>query len=268
MKTPTSRQLSPLVSRSLKTVGVIMILAALLDIIILPIPFQFQNREWLDAFATQVVDRGIIPMIGLALLFAGYWVEGITANVVADERISWKSFKLWAILLSCLLSLFYLMVMVFHVTNVFALRSQRLTQIQERASQAETQLQGQIEAQVGQQRTQISQLLSNEDLLNQVLEEGAISQQEAQLLEQFRNNPDSLDVYFQGLEQQAQTALDERQTELGTRREEAVKEVRTNATKSLLRIGISSLLLAIGYIVIGWSGLKIMGQASAGQLPR
>ncbi|MGJ3245464.1 MAG: hormogonium polysaccharide biosynthesis protein HpsJ [Elainellaceae cyanobacterium] len=268
MKAPTSRQLSPLVSRAFKAVGIIMILASLLDIIILPIPFQFQNREWLELFATQVVERGIVPMVGLALLFAGYWVEGISTGASSDSRLSWKSLKLWALLLSCLFALFYLMVLVLHVNNEFALRTQRLEEIQQQASQAETQLETQIETQVGQQRQRIGELLDNEALLDQVIEQGAVSEQEAQLLQQFRNNPDSFDVYLQGLQQQAETALNERQTELGMRREEAITEVKTNTLKSAIRIGLSSLLLAIGYIVIGWSGLKLLGQASAGQLPR
>jgi ABC-type multidrug transport system fused ATPase/permease subunit len=268
MKEITSRQLSPLVSRSLKIVGLIMILAALLDIIIIPIPFQLQNREWLEAVAIQVVDRGVVPLVGLALLFMGYWVESVTPGRLDDSKLSWGGLKLWVLLLSCLLSLFYLMLVVVHVNNAFALRAERLEQIQLQASQTETELESRIGQQLGQQRERISTLLSDDALLNQVIQQGAVSDQDAQLLEQFRDDPQAFDAYLQGLEQQAETALTERQTELGIRREQARSEVRTNAVKSALRIGLSSLMLAIGYIVIGWSGLKALGQGPGSASPR
>ncbi len=51
----------------------------------------------------------------------------------------------------------------------------------------------------------------------------------------------------------------QRLNQIRQRRDEAEKQAKDNAWKSGLRIGISSLLLSIGYIIIGWTGLRGMG---------
>jgi len=58
------------------------------------------------------------------------------------------------------------------------------------------------------------------------------------------------------LTQRAGEARQEIETEIGTRREDARGQVRQEAIKSATRISISSLLMSIAYIVIGWTGLR------------
>lgn len=52
---------SPFTALALKTVGLILIVSALLDYVILAIPFNPLQREWQLSFTTQIVDRGVIP---------------------------------------------------------------------------------------------------------------------------------------------------------------------------------------------------------------
>ena len=63
-----SAKMSLFTSFFLKLVGTILILASLLDYIVLAIPFRYQQEQWLVGFITQVVDRGIIPMIGIVFI--------------------------------------------------------------------------------------------------------------------------------------------------------------------------------------------------------
>jgi hypothetical protein len=255
------RQLSPLVSLTLKTVGVIMILASLLDMIILPMPYNFSgpnSTQWLLNFTTQIVDRGIIPMIGLALLLAGFWVSSDLSTAPQKQK-SWQSLQFWALLLSCVLGLLYLLIFPLHLNNVRIDSQQSLAQITQEADQARTQLDTRLSAEVQQQRQQIVQLLENEDLLDQAIATGQVPEQQAELLRQFRDDPPALDQY---IEQRVGELRTQFETEIGTRREDALQTTRTEALKSGLRIGISSLLLAIGYIIIGWSGLRALRQAN------
>ena len=65
MKASNSRQFSSVAARTLKVVGIILILSALLDCIVLSLPGETSdilNRAWQLAAATQIVDRGIIPL--------------------------------------------------------------------------------------------------------------------------------------------------------------------------------------------------------------
>jgi hypothetical protein len=256
------RQLSPLVSLALKTVGVVMILASLLDMIILPMPYNFSgdgSTQWLLSFTTQVVDRGIIPMIGIALLLAGSWVTSDVGTV--SQKKSWQSLQFWALVLSCLLGLLYLLIFPLHLNNVRIDSQQSLAQITQEADQAQTELGTRLNAEVQQQRQQIVQLLENEELLEQAIASGQVPEQQAELLRGFRDDPAALDQY---IEQRVGELRTQFETEIGTRREEALRAARTEALKSGLRIGISSLLLAIGYIIIGWSGLRALGQPNRG----
>jgi len=260
-KATNRRQLSPLVSLALRTVGVVMILASLLDMIILPIPYNFSGNgstQWLLNFTTQIVDRGIIPMIGIALLLAGSWVASDLGNAPQKQK-GWQSLQFWALVLSCILGLLYLLIFPLHLNNVRIDSQQSLAQITQEADQAQTELGTRLNAEVQQQRQQIIQLLENEDLLDQAIASGQVPEQQAGLLQQFRDDPAALDQY---IEQRVSELRTQFETEIGTRREEALRAARTEALKSGLRIGISSLLLAIGYIIIGWSGLRSLGQTN------
>jgi hypothetical protein len=248
-----SKQMAPLASRALKTVGVIIILAALLDILILPIPYRPLDRQWQIAFITQVVDRGIVPLVGLALLFTGYWIDSLVGNLV--KRKIWFNLRFWALLLASLLGLFYLLAIVLHVNNVFVVRGEALERISLEAAQAETQLGSQLDQEVQQQREQIDLLMGNPELFEQALQSGQVSQEQAELLQQFQDDPNTLDEFINSRVSELETQV---QTEIGMRREQAEREARINAVKSALRIGIGSFLLAVGYIAVGWTGLKTL----------
>lgn len=255
MKVLSTRQLSSLVSLSFKAVGLIMITAALIDIVILPLPFRFQDPEWMLAFTTQVVDRGIIPLLGVALFIAGNWVDSLAGNPI-QMGASWRSLQFWVLILACVLSILYLIFTVIHVNSVMRLQSQELSQIADQAAEAEQQLDQRIEAEIGQRRQGVQQLLQSPELRQQAIAQGVISEEDAQQLNQFEQNPEQLDTYLQGLDEQAETLRTEQQGEIGARREEAIGKARTNALKSAFRIGLSSVLLAIGYAIIGWAGLR------------
>ncbi len=256
MKALNSRQLSSLVSIAFKTAGIIMILAALVDMAILPVPFQLQNREWLLGFVTQVVDRGIIPMLGIALIITGNWVDSL-ANNATEPGPSWRSLQFWALILASVLAAVYMLLTVVHISNVFALQNQQLSEIAERAAEAEQQLEQRIDSEIGQRRERIEQLLTNDQLREQAIAQGLISPEDIEQLREFQDDPEQLNAFLRGLEDQAAGLRTEQQTEIGVRREEAQQEAQTNAFKAFSRIGLSSVLLAVGYGIIGWSGLRL-----------
>lgn len=239
-----------------------MIVAAFIDVILLPLPFQFQDREWLLGFVTQMVDRGIIPLLGVTLFITGNWVDSLAGKPV-ESRNSWRSLQFWILILASLLSLLYLLLTVVHVNNALSLRSERISSITEQAAQAEQQLDQRVEAEIGQRRQTVGQLLQNPQLREQAISQGAISQEDAQALQEFEEDPEKLDAYLQGLEEQAEQLRTEQQTEIGVRREEAQQQARMDAFKSIWRIGLSSILLAIGYGIIGWTGLRLHSRSAS-----
>lgn len=240
--------MSPLAALSLKLVGIVTILASLLDFIILLIPLDLLNRQWQIATTTQLVDRGIVPLVGVTLILTGEWIESYVSTAPRRRNLLTDS-RFWASSLSSVLGLLFVLLAVLHPGNVLATRSQALEQINNEASQATAQL----EERFSQQRNELEARLNNESELQQAIESGQVPQEQIPILQQLQGNPEGVDQF---LDQQLGTARQQVQTEIGSRRQEAEKRVNWDTWESIIRIVLSSLMLAIGYIVIGWIGLR------------
>lgn len=267
MKASNSRQFSSVAARTLKVVGIILILSALLDCIVLSLPGETSdlfNRAWQLAAASQIVDRGIIPLMGIALLMTGFWVDS-SSGVSIERRKVWLDLRFWALLISSLLGLVYLSVVPVHLNNTRLELQDALAQVDREAGQAEGQLEAQItsdqfKAQIeqlkNQRRTQIAALLQDDGKLQQALQSPDVPEELKAVLRNSKNDPKALDNF---LEQQAQELPTQARNEIRTRKQQKEKELRTRSRNSSLQTGISSLLLAIGYITVGWTGLRSMG---------
>ncbi|NEQ39528.1 MAG: hypothetical protein F6K40_26035 [Okeania sp. SIO3I5] len=264
MKATNIRQYSSIAARTLIIVGVIMILSSILDFLVLSFPPNIGSRGWQINLATQIVDRGIIPMVGMALLFTGYWVSS-NSGLQDNSTSSILDLRFWALLLASLLGLIYLLLFPLHLNNTRLARAEAIQRIDQQASQAETQLdnrlgsnefQQQIQQRRTQLRNQLTTLLADETRLNEALENEQLPNQVKTLLEQSKENPQVIDEFLNTQAQQLPTQL---KTRIRSRKLELEEQANTNSFKSSIRTGISSLLLAVGYIMIGWTGLKSMG---------
>lgn len=267
MKASNSRQFSSVAARTLKVVGIILILSALLQCIVLSLPGEtsdFLNRGWQLAAAIQIVDRGIIPLMGIALLMTGFWVDS-SSGVSIERRNVWLDLRFWALLISSLLGLVYLSLVPVHLNNTRLELKDALAQVDQEAGQAEGQLEAQIKsdqfkAQIeqlkGQRRTQIAALLQDDGKLQQALKSPDVPKELKAVLQESKNDPKALDKF---LEQQAQELPNQARNEIRSRKQQKEKELRTRSRNSSLQTGINSLLLAIGYITVGWTGLRSMG---------
>lgn len=243
---------SPLAATSLKLVGAITILAALIDFLTLLFPPQFGNRAWQLATTTQLVDRGIVPLVGIALLFTGYWIDSSLGKT--NRRVSLAmDARFWTCLLSCLLGLIFLFTTVLHPNNVRIQSREALSQVESEASEATTQLEQQLNADLDQRRAQIASLLQNEDQLQAAIASGDLDEAQLAQIERFRENPDELNEFLNSQVGEAQNQL---QTRIGEQKRDATARLRSEALKATVRVTLSSLLLAIGYTYIGWQGLR------------
>jgi hypothetical protein len=272
MKAMNSLQFSPLLARTLKLVGAILILSFFVDFVILLLPFGPRDRTWQIGLTTALVDRGLIPMVGLAFLLTGYWINN-SALHAPTKRTAWLDLRLWVLLLSSLLGLLFLVFFPLHINNVRQANAQVIQRINQEASQKETQLQtelgspqaqAELEGQQNQFRSQVSDLLQNEQRLNQALQSDQLTESQKKLLQRFKADPKALDQF---LNQQfgAQSLRDQALRQIRSRREQAEQQAKQETWQSGLRIGITSLLLSIGYIAIGWTGLRSIGALLPGR---
>lgn len=267
MKATNSRQFSSVAARTLKVVGIILILSALLNSIVLSLPGEISdmsNRGWQLAAATQIVDRGIIPLMGIALLMTGFWVDN-SSGVSIDRRNVWVDLRFWALLISSLLGLIYLLLVPVHLNNTRLELKDALVLLDKEAGQAEAKLDAQIKSEQYKSeleqrksllRSQIGALLQDDGKLQQELKNPNLPKELKTVLQESKNDPKALDKF---LEQQAQELPNQARKEISTQKQQKEKELRTRSRNSSLQTGINSLLLAIGYITVGWSGLRSMG---------
>lgn len=244
----TSPVASPLAAIALKVAGAIAILSALLDFLILLIPPNLTNVQWQLATTTQLVDRGIVPLIGIALLLAGLWVDSSVGRTAQRKSLT-SDLRFWACALASVLGLVYLLLTLLHLNAVRLSSQTALAQVGTEASQAATELQQRLSTELSQQQSQLGAILENEELLNQAIQSGQLPPD----IEQYRDDPDGLTQFLQQRADQAQQQIE---SEIGTRRAEAERQVRLEAWRSAIRISVISLLLAAGFSIIGWLGLR------------
>jgi hypothetical protein len=239
---------SPLAAIALKAAGLVAVISALLDYLILLIPPNLTNTQWQLATTTQLVDRGIVPLVGIALLLTGFWVDSRVGRATSQKSLV-TDLRFWVCALASLLGLMYLLLTLLHLNAVRLSSQTALEQVSAEASQASTELEQRLSTELSQQQTQLGILFENEDLLSQAIQSGQLPQD----IQQYQNNPEGLNQFLQ---QRADEARQQIQTEIGTRRADAERRVKTEAWKSAIRTSITSLLLAAGYVIIGWNGLK------------
>jgi len=272
----TNRFASGNAALSLKVVGIILILSFLLDFFILMLPFQPTDRGWQISLATALVDRGIVPLVGMGMLFVGYWID----TVGDSDRPKPLDIRFPVLIFSSVLGLMFLLIFPLHLNNVRQASTQAINQLRQDAEQAENQLQNQLsqlQAQLNneqgkaqleqirnQAKNQFTELLKNEETYQKALNNPEIPPAQKELLKRFKENPQELETFItQQTDPQAQA--NQRLTQIRQRREDAEKQAKDDAWKSGLRIGMSSLLLSIGYIIIGWTGLRSMGALQSGK---
>ncbi|MDJ0730344.1 MAG: HpsJ family protein [Crocosphaera sp.] len=252
---------SAFTSLVLKLIGVIFILSSVLDYLTILIPVNFGSASWKIGVVTNIVDRGVVPLVGIGFILVGYFIDGLAnANPLKKSGLNLK-FPVY--ILSAFLGLLFLLAVPFHLININDVKTDALERIQQGAGQGAEQIQ-QFLTQVDTLSKNPGRLNEQIQRLNQAIETGQVQgrQLNAQQLETLRQQRQQL----QGLRDLAknpeeyQKRTDELKNQLETqlleRRKQAESQATIQALKQSLRIGLSSLMLAIVYTVIGWMGLK------------
>ncbi len=203
-------------------------------------------------------------MVGMALILIGYWIDRISDTTAAKP--SGFDLRLPMFILASLLGLIFLLFVPVHLNNLNQAKANALTQIDQGAKQGEEQIQAFL-AQVNTLAQNPQSITQEITQRNQVIEAGqfqgrpltpqqldALRQQRDQLkqLQDLSKRPPEFKKRIEEIKNQLQT-------QLLTRKKDALGQATTEALKQGLRIGLSSLMLAIGYSVIGFLGLRGIG---------
>jgi hypothetical protein len=247
MQPTVSSFLTPL---ALKTAGAVLILSSLIDLVFMLI-FPPENlvleggRWWLYA-TSQLVDRGLLPLVGIAFMVTGDWIKIVSTEDGGDRgNIS----RIGIFALASLLGLIFVLIIPFQLNTTNEFKTQELKKISNEVTQIEKgiknnlqQINAQSKDKIKEQITAIDKELKGGQIPPERLTNLQITKSKLELL---LNDPKK---FAQESEQNLQQLQKQKQ------------KVETQASERMLKTGVrtslASFLLAIAYITIGWTGLK------------
>lgn len=254
---------TPFISFALKIVGTVMFVASLIDYLFLLIPFNWTDDNWQITTTNSLVDRGIVPLLGITLILIGWWITDNAANAVGKPI---PALRLTTFILASILGLIFLLLVPLHLGNVNRASENVLQRIDQRASQQEIQIQT-FTTQLDAIANDPQQLRNQIRERNEVIDSGQFRGRSLnpEELAQITSQRDQLQQLLDLSQDPAQ--LKERLDGLKARLEGQLKELqetqknraKTIALKQSVRTGLNSFMLAIGYIVLGWFGIKSVG---------
>ncbi len=248
----------------LRVVGTILILSSLVDYLTVLIPPNFSDKAWLAGATTQIVDRGIIPMVGLAFLFISAFLEN-GSFALSDRKNPALSIRFWATLLSLLLSLIFLIAFPLHLNNTRQLSDQALQRIAQQSGDAEAKLNADVQQRQEQISSalrdpgQVQQLDAQLKQINDAIASGQLKGDQLQQAQRAQKELQALKANPNSVVDRAKEFRNQQLTQIRDQRVQAENQAKSEALKTGMRVGISSLLLSLAYFVIGWSGLRELG---------
>ena len=113
---------------TLKLIGIIFIISSFLDYITLAIPLRWQQAQWQIGFVTSVVDRGIVPMVGMGFILVGYWIDQTAGLSTKGSKLD---LRLPAYVVASVLGLLFLLMVPLHLNNLNQAQNSALEQIEQ-----------------------------------------------------------------------------------------------------------------------------------------
>ena len=250
---------------SLKVAGIILIISALLDYILLPwmlaVPFEVGEKQWQLLFVGQMVDRGVTPLLGICFILVSYWLE----TKEQSKSSTFFSIKFLGILLSTFLGVLFLIFIPVYLSNLNEAKTIELEKIEANVGEVQNRLQGEYDqlTNVLQNEEQLKQVEATLAQINEALSAGAfngqpLNPQEIQQLQAQRTQLENLKNYKDN-PQALEGRIKELKSEIESQKNAQATEAKNKVFQQGLRIGLRSLFLAIGYMgiaVLGWMSFK------------
>ncbi len=251
-----SIRLGSFASLCLKVLGGVLIVSSLIDYLLAAFPLMPLENAWQINFTNQMVSGGINPMLGIASLMLAVWID-VNTGLKPRLKASITDLRFLSFIFSLVLGIIFFLLVPLHIDNMQGIREEAIAQIEQQTQQRQLQVQNQYnELQVLAQNPEAKQQLEEEiKRIDQAINSGqlqgeqlaTIQERKAELLryQNFTNNPEALNQRLQELQETVQKFEAEQRKEAGR-----------SVLKDVLQVSFRSVLLGIGYLLIGWFGVQ------------
>ena len=247
MQPTVSSFLTPL---ALKTAGAVLILSSLIDLIFMlwfpPENLILEGDRWWLYATSQLVDRGLLPLVGIAFVVAGDWIRIVSTEDGGDRGNSWR---IGTFTLASLLGLIFILIIPFQLMTTNDIKTKDLKKIGEEVTQIEKGIKGNLEQIKSQGKDKIQAQIA---AIDKELKSGQAQGDRLANLQITKSKLELLISNPQKFEQESNQNLQQLQKQ----KQEQDNKINKRMLQTGVRTSLASLLLAIAYITIGWTGLR------------
>ncbi len=247
MQPTVSSFLTPL---ALKTAGAVLILSSLIDLLFMlffpPENLVLEGNRWWLYATSQLVDRGLLPLVGIAFVVAGDWIKIVSTEDGGDHGNAWR---VGTFSLASLLGLIFILIIPFQVITTNDFKSQDLKKIGDEVTQLEQGIKNNLQQIKAQSKDKVKEQIT---AIDKELKSG---QAQGERLTNLQLTKSKLELLLADPKKFAQES-DQNLQQLHKQKQKAETQANERMLKTGVRTSLASSLLAIAYIVIGWAGLK------------
>jgi hypothetical protein len=231
--------------RFMKLAGIILVLFTIINYFLLIFTIKTGDTNWSLNFTTIIVEEGIIPILGIALMFCAYGFEEILGLAPPQPKLRWNSIKFWVYLLSFFFGIIFLLIIPLHISNAVAVSNEAVETANKTAKEEKEILEQRLE----EQKNIIGDMLRNQPKLDAFIKKRQLSEEQIANLAKFKNNPNAFKVKVEEVRSTLTQQIESKQ-------QQEIQKSQLSAFHSSLKICLTSLLLASCYLTIGWSGFR------------
>ncbi|MDE5106406.1 MAG: HpsJ family protein [Trichodesmium sp. St17_bin3_1_1] len=231
--------------RFMKLAGIMLVLFTIINYFLLIFTIKTGDTNWSLNFTTIIVEEGIIPILGIALMFCAYGFEEILGLAPPQPKLRWNSIKFWVYLLSFFFGIIFLLIIPLHISNAVAVSNEAVETANKTAKEEKEILEQRLE----EQKNIIGDMLRNQPKLDAFIKKRQLSEEQIANLAKFKNNPNAFKVKVEEVRSTLTQQIESKQ-------QQEIQKSQLSAFHSSLKICLTSLLLASCYLTIGWSGFR------------
>jgi ABC-type multidrug transport system fused ATPase/permease subunit len=231
-------------SLALKTASTVLIISTIVDIAFTLLPYQLGDGKWWFAASAELVNRGLLPLVGIVFWLISDWIETVAKETSGRGNGLTKGITF----LSILLGLLFFLIVPFQAWTSNADRDKTLTMSREEGTAMEAKIDKRVKEitgdkakmqQVQQQIAEIDKAIKSGQLPGEELARAKASKDE---LEKLSGDPSKIKESAMG--------------DLRRRQKDLEGAATANMWKTGIRASLASLLLSAGYSFIGLTGLR------------
>jgi hypothetical protein len=247
MQPTVSSFLTPL---ALKTAGAVLILSSLIDLLFMlffpPENLVLEGNRWWLYATSQLVDRGLLPLVGIAFVVTGDWIKIVSTEDGGDRGNAWR---IGTFSLASLLGLIFVLIIPFQLNTTNEFKSQDLNKIGNEVTQLEKGIKSNLQQINAQSKDKIKAQIT---AIDKELKSGRAQGERLANLQLTKAKLELLITDPKKFAQESEQNLQQLQKQ----KQKAEAQASDRMLKTGVRTSLASLLLAIAYVTIGWTGLR------------